>query len=220
MEGLELQRGTAAMATMGKDEPIVQQTADWIDAARRGDAAALGRALEAFREYLTLVASRGIGPGLATKAGASDLVQETFLAAQRGIEGFRGSTQSEWRAWLETILINQLANFRRSYLDTRKRRTECSLSPGELGGLEGILPDSITPPSRQVQRQERDEAIEEAVSRLPEHYREVIRWHHDDGLTFELIGRRLGISADGARKLWGRALVCLKQELGPGHDPR
>ena len=124
MEGLEQQPGTAAMATMGKDEPMVQETADWIDAARRGDAAALGQALEAFREYLTLVASRGIGPGLATKAGASDLVQETFLAAQRGIAGFRGSTQAEWRAWLEAILTNQLANFRRSYLDTRKRRAE------------------------------------------------------------------------------------------------
>ena len=205
---------------MGKDEPIVQQTADWIDAARRGDAAALGQALEPFREYLTLMASRGIGPGLATKAGASDLVQETFLAAQRGIEGFRGSTQSEWRAWLEAILTNQLANLRRSYLDTQKRRTERALSPGELGGLDGILNDSITPPSRQVQRQERDTAIEEALSRLPEHYR------RGDSLASrrrtDLRGDRqpTGDLGRGARKLWGRALVCLKRDLGPDHDPR
>src|SRR4029077_1127048 len=98
---------------------------------RQGDAAALGHALEAFREYLTLVASRGIGPGLATKAGASDLVQETFLAAQKGIAGFRGSTQAEWRAWLEAILTNQLANLRRAYLDSQKRRGERVLAPGE-----------------------------------------------------------------------------------------
>ena len=61
-----------------------------------------------------------MGSGLATKAGASDLVQETFLAAQRGIAGFRGSTLAEWRGWLEAILTNQLANLRRSYLDTQK----------------------------------------------------------------------------------------------------
>jgi RNA polymerase sigma-70 factor, ECF subfamily len=208
------------MATMGKDKPMVQATTGWIDAARQGDAAALGQALEAFREYLTLVASRGIGPGLASKAGASDLVQETFLAAQRGIAQFRGSTQAEWRAWLEAILTNQLANFRRSYMDTGKRRTESALPPGEFGGLDGILNESFTPPSRRLQNQERDAAIEVALSRLPEHYRQVIGWHHDDGLTFEVIGSRLGISADGARKLWGRALVCLKRELGPDHDPR
>ena len=46
------------------------------------------------------------------------------------------------------------------------------------------------------------------------------RWHHDDGLTFEAIGGRLGISADGARKLWVRALIFLKRDLGPDNDPR
>ena len=196
-EGRERQPGTAAMATIDKDEPMVRATAGWIDAARQGDTAALGQALEAFREYLTLVASRGIGPGLATKAGASDLVQETFLAAQRGIAGFRGSTQAEWRAWLEAILTHQLANFRRSHMDTRKRRAECGCSPGELEGRDSILNDSITPPSRQLGARSGDKAIEQALSRLPERYRRVIGWHHDDGLTFEVIGTRLGTSADG-----------------------
>ena len=57
-------------------------------------------------------------------------------------------------------------------------------------------------------------------SRLPEHYRQVVLWHHDEGLTFEAIAARMGISAEAARKLWGRALVCLKRNLGPDHDPR
>ena len=185
------------MARMGNDEPKEQRTDGWIDAARRGETEALGQALESFRDYLTLVASREIAPGLITKAGASDLVQETFLAAQRGIAGFRGSTRAEWRALLEAILTNQIANFRRSYLDTRKRHAERTLSYGELGRPDGILNESITPPSRRLQNQERDEAIEEALGRIPEHFRRVIGWHHDDGLTFEVIGNRLGISADG-----------------------
>jgi RNA polymerase sigma-70 factor (ECF subfamily) len=198
---------------------MAHQTDDWIDAARRGDALALGRALEPFRDYLTLLASQKIGHGLATKAGASDLVQETFLAAQRGIEGFRGSTQAEWRAWLEAILINQLANLRRTYLDTRKRRGEPTNHGGGVG-LNDQLGDSITPPSRRLQMRERDAALGAALRELPCHYQQVIHWHHDDGLTFEAIGTRLAISADGARKLWARALVCLKRALGPDYDPR
>jgi RNA polymerase sigma-70 factor (ECF subfamily) len=198
---------------------MAQRAYDSIDAARRGDAAALGEVLEPYRDYLTLLARQKIGPGLVTKAGASDIVQETFLAAQRGIEGFRGSTQAEWRAWLEAILINQLANLRRSYLDTWKRRGEPAAQGGDAGVNDRIR-CSITPPSRQLQRKERDAALEDALQRLPERYQQVIRWHHDDGLNFEAIGSRLAISADGARKLWARALVCLKQDLGPDHDPR
>ena len=145
-----------------------------IDAARRGDAKALALLLEPFREYLNLMASRGIGPGLATKAGASDLVQETFLAAQKGIAGFRGSTQAEWRAWLEAILTNQLANLRRSYLDTQKRREGRKEGCGRSPSMDASIPQSITSASGQLQRQERDAAIEEALRRLPEHYRQVV----------------------------------------------
>ena len=208
------------MAATGNGAPQAHETDAPIDAARRGNIQALGEALEPFREYLTLMASRVIGPGLATKAGASDLVQETFLAAQKGIAGFRGSTQAEWRAWLEAILINQLANLRRSYLDTKKRRAELAISPERIASRNGVLADTITPPSRHFQQQERDAALEDALGRLPEHYRQVVLWHHDEGLTFEAIATRMGISADAARKLWGRALVCLKRELGTDHDPR
>jgi RNA polymerase sigma-70 factor, ECF subfamily len=208
--------GIRAMRT---DEPDVRRPTDRIDAARQGDATALGEILEPFRDYLTLVARRRIGPGLTAKAGASDLVQETFLAAQRGVAGFRGSTPAEWRAWLEAILVNQLANLRRAYLDTRKRRGEAAV-PGGGVALNDLVRDSFTSPSRQLQRRERDTALEAALGRLPEHYRRVIRWHTYDGLTFEAIGVRLDLSADGTRKLWARALMCLKRELGPDHDPR
>lgn len=205
---------------MGNEPLMARSNVELIAAARQGDTEALGTALEAFRDYLNLIASRAIGPELTTKTGASDLVQETFLAAQRGIAGFRGSTQSEWRAWLEAILGNQLANLRRSFLETRKRRAEVAVSPTDIAGMPGAAADTRTSPSRHLQRRERDAAMEAALRRLPEHYREVVLWHHDDGLTFEAISARMGISAEAARKLWGRALASLKRALGPDHDPR
>ena len=61
-------------------------------------ASGLARALELYRDYLTLVARRAIGPELAARLGASDVVQETFLAAQQHIGTFRGRTEPEWRA--------------------------------------------------------------------------------------------------------------------------
>ncbi len=68
-----------------------------IEVARQGDPVALGRVLETFRDYLLLVANEELEPDLRAKLGGSDLVQETFLGAQRDLTSFRGKTETEWR---------------------------------------------------------------------------------------------------------------------------
>ena len=80
-----------------RDEPVGE-----------GQAEVLGRTIEAFRSYLTLVARRELAPDLAAKVGASDLVQETFLAAGRDIAQFEGNSPAELRRWLEGILQHLL----------------------------------------------------------------------------------------------------------------
>src|SRR5260370_40490207 len=72
----------------------------WLRAARAGSADALGRALEACRGYLLQIARRELGPDLQAKCGASDLVQQTFLEANRDFSYFHGATENEWRARL------------------------------------------------------------------------------------------------------------------------
>jgi RNA polymerase sigma-70 factor (ECF subfamily) len=47
--------------------------------ARKGSREALGRLLETCRPYLLLVANNELDRDLQAKAGASDLVQETFI---------------------------------------------------------------------------------------------------------------------------------------------
>src|SRR5262245_22716260 len=94
----------------------------WIEAARRGDREALGRALFSFRDYLLLVATEELHPALTAKGGASDLVQDAFFRAQRGFSGFRGQSRTEWRNWLRMILIRSLAHHHRRFGSTEKRR--------------------------------------------------------------------------------------------------
>ncbi len=192
----------------------------WIEPAKRGDLAALERALEPFRPYLTRIASRAVKALPASKIEPADLVQETFLAAHRGIAVFQGSTEGQWRAWLRIILMNHLANVRRSHLVAQKKGYERPTPREDAAALGARLPSTITPPPRRLQINERDRAIRAALKKLPEHDRELVLWHHDDGLTFEAVGGRLGISADAARKRWNRALIRLQAILGPSHDPR
>ena len=74
------------------DDSSLTELESWILAARQGNREALGRALSSVRDYLLLVANEELDPALHAKGNASDLVQETFLRAQRGVEAFRGRT--------------------------------------------------------------------------------------------------------------------------------
>src|SRR5262245_48250334 len=91
-----------------------------LAAARSGSREALGLLLDTCRRYLLLVADRELAQELKAKGGASDLVQETFLEAQRDFAGFQGSSEDEFRAWLRRLLLNNLANFARRYRETTK----------------------------------------------------------------------------------------------------
>ena len=87
-------------------------------------------ALESCRDYLHLIATRGLDADLAAKGGASDLVQETLLGAYRDFGAFHGRSREELLAWLRKILQNNLAVHRRRYRDTR----QAAGFPGDSAG--------------------------------------------------------------------------------------
>ena len=164
-----------------------------------------------------MIANEVIGPELQAKVGASDLVQDTFLEAQRHLAIFRGKTEGEMRAWLRKILECRLANVRRSYLVTEMRAAnrEVTLDPGMSNAGAGI--ESITcrapSPSNHAVRNEWNKALEQALKRLPEHHRQAVAWRHQEQLSWDEIGRRMDCTADAARKVWSRAIQQLRREL-------
>ena len=188
----------------------------WLPQARAGSRDALGQAFEAYRAYLLLVANRQLDQALLAKGGASDLVQETFLEAQRDFAQFKGESADEFQAWLRQLLLNNLANFNRRYRATSKRLVsrEIRLEQEAPSGEEqiGLLADTQSP-SRKALANERTAAIEQAVSRLPPDYAQVISWRYRDGLAFDEIARRIDRSENAVRKLWFRAIERLQQEM-------
>ena len=78
-----------------------------LDRARAGDERAFREATEPFRRELQLHCYRITG----SIQDAEDLVQETLLAAWRGLPGFAG--RSSLRAWLYRIATNRALNLLR-----------------------------------------------------------------------------------------------------------
>jgi RNA polymerase sigma-70 factor, ECF subfamily len=186
-----------------------------LAAARAGSREALGQALETCRNYLLLVAGQQLDPDLHAKGGASDLVQETFLEAQRDFARFQGTSEQELLAWLRQILVNNVANFTRRYRGTGKRAVgrEVGLRAGDSAGAPGLaLPDPLLTPSSQAVEREQAQALQNALQRLRDEYRQAIVLRYLEGRSFEEIGRLLNRSPDAARKLWSRAMERLRQE--------
>jgi RNA polymerase sigma-70 factor (ECF subfamily) len=195
------------------------QTVSLLHAARAGDGDALGRLLDAYRNYLRLLARLEIGRRLRAKIDPSDVVQEAFLLAHRGFQSFRGTTEAEVMQWLRKILASQLSNTIRRYAGTRRRdvRLERELDAAldrSSRVMHRVLELSQTSPSERAVRREEAVVLADAVARLPEDYREVIVLHHIQGLTFAQVASAMERSAGAAEKLWARALARLRRELG------
>ncbi len=105
-----------SMSCSDQQDPI-----ELIARARDGSNGALGTLLEMYRRYLTLLARIQLGDQLRANVGPSDVVQETFLRAQRGFAEFQGECEAEIMTWLRRILARTLANQLRHYQDTAKR---------------------------------------------------------------------------------------------------
>jgi RNA polymerase sigma-70 factor (ECF subfamily) len=177
----------------------------------------IGPLLEGCRQYLMLVATHTLGRELSGKAGASDLVQETFLEAQRNASQFRGRSRQELLAWLCRILACRAANMRRRFLKTQKRAGTRELPLDAIDAGENPQAPAIAckgpSPSEHAIGKELAAILEGALDRLPSHYRSAILWRQQEQLSFQEIGDRLGVTAEAARKHWSRAIVQLRRTL-------
>ncbi len=192
-----------------------------IRAARDGSAEALGRILEWFRPYLLRIANEELDSGLRPKVGPSDLVQQTFIEAQRGFAGFRGAGEPQLMAWLRGILLHNVADTRAAFHEAAKRqiKQEQFLDAAHAGPLREQLTAAVPAPLDRVIAEEEIQGLRQALDRLPQDYRCVLRLHHEQGQSFVEIGAVLGRSADAVRKLWFRAVEALRKELRDAHGP-
>ena len=188
--------------------------------AQNGSGTSRGVLLEEFRQYLELFADRCLDPELQPKASKSDIVQQSFLEAHADFKSFRGQTREELRSWLKEIVRNNVANIRRLFQGTQKRELgrEIPLTEDDDSDRTHVGPAAPDPsPSGVASLHEESLRLEQAVQRLPDHYREVVLLYHRDHLSFEEIAARLDKSAEAVRKLWTRAVDRLAAELKASH---
>ena len=193
--------------------------AELLAAARSGSPEALGELLQSCRKYLLLIATRELRSDLRVKVSPSDLVQEAFTVAQDNLSGFDGATISEFARWLRGILANKLAHARRRYLATASRDIRREAPPSDESHVENLVDlvcDGETA-SQMAMRDEHRQSVQQALARLPAHYRQVIQLRNLDLQSFEDVAAVMQRPPSQVRALWGRAVKRLARELN-GHD--
>ena len=197
--------------------------------ARAGEVEALGELCALYRKYLRMVVRTGLGPKLRERVEISDVVQEALVEVLRQFPQFTGQNEAALVGWLRRLVGQKLADLAR-YHNRAKRGSGGAAVPldapwnaeagGDAGQGGGRLLDMLaldqTSPSEAASRRELTVLLADALAALPGPESEVLWLYHADGLSFEAIGDRLGVSRKSVRGIWARGLKVLKRSLdGP-----
>jgi RNA polymerase sigma-70 factor (ECF subfamily) len=186
--------------------------------AKKGERSALGSLLEHYRPYLLVLAQRYLDPRLQGRLDPADVVQVTFLEAQRDLESFRGEDIASMLAWLRNILRNNIASMHQHHLMTKKRSahleaySKTSTDEGQVE-LVDLLPSETTSPSQRAMRDEVAAELAASLMKLPDTQKEALRLRYLEGWSLKKISDHLQKSEMAVAGLLKRGLQGLRQEL-------
>jgi RNA polymerase sigma-70 factor (ECF subfamily) len=194
--------------------------AELVDALRAGDERAFADLVDRYSPAMLSVARTHV----ASREVAEDVVQDTWLALLKGIDGFEG--RSSLRTWLFRVLVN-IAKTR----GVREKRS----TPVDLhGGVDGpTVPASRfqsdsdrwpghwvrfpatwhESPERNLLSGEALELIRDEIARLPEQQRLVVALRDVDGYDSGEVCALLNLTATNQRVLLHRGRARIRAAL-------
>jgi RNA polymerase sigma-70 factor (ECF subfamily) len=186
-----------------------------LGAVMPGNLKASNWCLDAYRDYLRLLARLQLPPVLRGKLDPSDAVQETLLRAHHKMAQFRGQTEAELAAWLRRVLLNYLAERLRKFGKAEANGTrEVSLGQGleqSSARLEEWLMAEHSSPSEKVVRHEELLLLAGALNQLPENQRTAVELKHLQSWSVEAIGRHMELSKSAIGGLLRRGMAKLRE---------
>ena len=134
---------------------------------------------------------------------AEDLTQDIFLNIHRSLPSY--DPRRSLGAWVSAIAMNRI----RDHWRARGRARESDRIDGSSPppAIHSERPES------ELEQQECDDEVKQAVYRLPLGMRSVLLLRFYDGLAFPSIARVLKLTPAAARKRYSRALQLLRGSL-------
>lgn len=176
------------------DEPLTTDEQLMLRVSQ-GDIAAFECLVRRHQKSALRAAQRFVG----TSSEAEDLAQEAFLQIYHQAHRFQPERGS-FKTWFFTILFNLCRNALK-----KKRPAYLESPPNEVAG-----PDN---PATLLDRQEQQQALAEAILKLPPNQRSALILCHYENFSYAEAARSLGLSVKAIESLLVRAKRTLRQEL-------
>lgn len=193
-----------------------------VDQAGHGDAEALNELFQRYRDRLWRVVHLRMHPRLMGRVDASDVIQEVYLEAARGLEQYCQEPPLPFYLWLRHITGQKLVDAHRRHLGAQARDAfrECTVYNGAMpepssASVAAQLLGKLTTPSQAAVRVELTLRIQETLNSMEEVDREVLVLRHFEQMSNSEVAQVLGLSESAASKRYIRALERLDRILGP-----
>ena len=172
-----------------------------LEAARKGDRAALGKLLEQHQDRVFSFGMKMCGDS----EDAHDIAQDTMMAMVRGVREFRG--EASLSTWLYTVA--------RSFCIKKRRRTKGAPSHHEsldAAAHEPATENAPTPEQAMITTEARLH-VAHALDTLDPQAREVLILRDIEGLTAPEVGEVTGLSIAAVKSRLHRARASLREQL-------
>jgi len=205
-----------------------QDETDLVLLLRKGDPEAFRELVRRHHASMLRVAATFVP----TASDAEDVVQDTWIAVIRGLDGFQG--RASLRSWIFTILVNRA---RTHGAREARRAATPSAAPEPAGGDAYAVPEDqftgrrgrgswrqpVPPwqddPQLRVDSEAGVAVIMAAIAELPPARRQVVVLRDVEGWTAAQVSELLGLSAANQRVLLHRARASLRLALAAYAEP-
>ena len=182
----------AAQTEYDPEQPVVE-------AIKQGDHSAFNEFLRRQDRWV-----RGVIFGvLGDRDRVDDVAQQVWTTVWQQVSELRDTHR--WRPWVYRLARNTAIDAGR---DSTKRK--------KLTGILTIHPETektVETPPQAIQRSEKHQAVLEAISSLPELYREPFTLRHLEGWSYRQIGEALNLPVDTVETRLVRARRLLREAL-------
>ncbi len=150
---------------------------------------------------------------LRKRVSVSDLLQETYATAFRRLSDYKGPRETSFRHWLLQIADFKLKEASRHHLDAAKRAAGMEMTRTQRPETHAFAGREPSPSAAAIAA-ETSRAIDVAMQALPDDYRTILYLVHEQGYSVADAAGQIGRSVAATRKLYGRAVNRLAEELG------
>jgi RNA polymerase sigma factor (sigma-70 family) len=208
---------------MPEPDRDIEKTNELIRAAKGGDERARETLFARYLPRVRLIVASRAGWSWNEMEDVEDLVQEALLKALGSFQGFEVRDEGGFRNFLACCVQSAIA-------DALRRRKSKKRAEGRVRRFSelyasGCLVAEILGESREPRASailaaaELDGRIQEALGRLPEHYREVIIFARICEMPLRDVAAAMNLSYGNVRILLMRALEKLRRALEVEEDP-